>query len=205
MFTNITQSDRALRGLLRVVAGLLLMFGAGSAVAAQSMAVHDSSATWNLGEGQVIEMGETAILPYGTLLTGYTIETTAESTDSPFINKGTLRVTLTAYTPKKDSHGQKAGIWYVRGKWSLSDIDAPPVTNTRFTPGVIDGLLQVELPFNPALSQGDWSASLRLPQVTMEPVSAKDGRQPMRGNGTLILDDKLGGVMTLDLKLWPRI
>ncbi len=204
MLTNTTQPNRTLRGLLRVVAGLLLVLGVGT-VSAQSMTVRDSSATWNLDQGQVLEMGETAILPYGTLLTGYTIEARAESTDSPFISKGTLRVTLTAYTPKKDSHGQKVGIWYVRGKWTLSDIDAPPVTNTRFTPGVIGGLLQVELPFNPAASQGDWSASLRLPQVTMEPVSAKDGRQPMRGNGTLILDDKLGGVMTLDLKLWPRI
>lgn len=201
MQTNTTRPGWTLRGLLWTVPGLLLFVCAATASAA---AIHNASMSWTLSDTQVVEAGETAILPNGTLSSGYTIEATAESTDSVFVSKGTLRVNLTAFTPKKDSLMQKAGIWYVRGKWVLSDIDAPPSSNPRYTPGVIDGQLQVELPFNPA-EGGGWSATLRLPQTTLEPVAAGEGRQPMRGTGHLILDDKQGGVLTLDLKLWPRV
>ncbi len=203
MQTNKTQPGWTLRGrMLQVVTGLLLFAGATSVSAG---AIRIASMSWALSDAQVVEAGETVILPNGTMSTGYTIEATAESTDSAFVTKGTLRVNLTAFSPKKDSRVQKAGIWYVRGEWVLSDIDAPPISNPRYTPGVIHGQLQVELPFNPAEGAGDLSATLRLPQTTMEPVSAGEGRQPMRGTGILILDDKQGGVLTLDLKLWPRI
>jgi hypothetical protein len=202
MHTNMIQPGWTLRGrMLQAVMGMLLFVCTATASAA---AIHNASMSWRLSDAQVVEAGETVILPNGTMSTGYTIEATAESTDSTFVTRGILRVNLTAFTPKKDSHMQKAGIWYIRGKWLLSDIDAPPSSNPRFTPGVIDGQLQVELPFNPA-EGGDWSATLRLPQTTMEPVSASEGRQPMRGTGILILDDKQGGVLTLDLKLWPRV
>lgn len=203
MQTNTTQPGWTLRGrMLQVVTGLLLFV---SATSVSAGAVRIASMSWTLSDAQMVEAGETVILPNGTMSTGYTIEATAESTDSAFVTKGTLRVNLTAFSPKKDSRVQKAGIWYVRGEWVLSDIDAPPISNPRYTPGVIHGQLQVELPFNPAEGAGDLSATLRLPQTTMEPVSAGEGRQPMRGTGILILDDKQGGVLTLDLKLWPRI
>lgn len=203
MQTNTTQPGWTVRGsMLQVVAGLLL-FACAASVSAD--AIRTASMSWTLSDAQVVEAGETVTLPNGTMSTGYTIEATAESTDSAFVTKGTLRLSLTAFTPKKDSRVQKAGIWYVRGKWILSDIDAPPISNPRYTPGVIHGQLQVELPFNPAEGAGDLSATLRLPQTTMEPVSAGEGRQPMRGTGILILDDKQGGVLTLDLKLWPRV
>ncbi len=201
MQTNTTQSCWALWGLQWLVSALLLFVGAASVSAAT---VRDASMNWALSENHVVEMGTTEVLPNGTLSTGYTIEATAESTNSLFVTKGTLRVTLTAFTPKKDSTTQKAGIWYVRGKWLLSDIDAPSSSNPHFTPGAIDGLFQVELPFNPA-DGGDWSASLRLPQTVLEPITAEQGRQPMRGDGTLIFDDQQGGVLTLNLKLWPKV
>lgn len=200
MQTNTTQSCRTLRGLQWLVPALLLFVG--TAVSAATL--RDASVNWTLSETQVVEMGTTDVLPNGTLSTGYTIEANAESTNSLFVSKGTLRVTLTAFTPKKDSTTQKVGIWYVRGKWQLTDIDAPPSSNPHFTPGAIDGLFQVELPFNPA-DGGDWSASLRLPQTVLEPMTAEQGRQPMRGDGTLIFDDQQGGVMTLNLKLWPKV
>jgi hypothetical protein len=203
MQTNTTQPGWTLRGrMLQVVTGLLLFV---SATSVSASAVRIASMSWTLSDAQVVEAGETVILPNGTMSTGYTIEVIVELTDSAFVTKGTLRVNLTAFSPKKDSRVQKAGIWYVRGEWVLSDIDAPPISNPRYTPGVIHGQLQVELPFNPAEGAGDLSATLRLPQTTMEPVSAGEGRQPMRGTGILILDDKQGGVLTLDLKLWPRI
>lgn len=202
MQTNTTWPGWTLRGrMLQAVTGLLLFVFTASASAA---AIRNASMSWTLSEAQVVEAGETVILPNGTMSTGYTIEATAESTDSAFVTRGTLRVTLTAFTPKEDSRRQKAGIWYVRGKWFLSDIDAPPSNNPRYTPGVLDGQLQVELPFNPA-EGGDWSATLRLPQTVLEPVTLEQGRQPMRGTGVLILDDKQGGALTLELKLWPRV
>ncbi len=202
MQTNTTRPGRVLRGLLFALTGLLFVLATGNAMA---LTVKMNLMSWALSEGKVLEMGETIALPNGTMSTGYVLEATAESTDTSLIGKGTLRLDLTAFSPKKDSRAQKAGIWYVRGKWSLSDIDAPPVTNPRYTPGVFGGQFQVELPFNPVERYGDWSATLRLPQTTMVPVTAEQGRQPMRGTGTLILDDKLSGVLTLELKLWPRI
>lgn len=190
-----------LRGLARVLPGLLLLACAATASAA---AVNRATMTWTLSDSQVVESGKTEFLPNGTLSMGHTIEANVESTDSQFVTKGTLRVTITAFTPKKDSRTQKAGIWYVRGKWFLSDIDAPPSSNPHYTPGAIDGLFQVELPFNPA-EGGDWSANLRLPQTVLEPIVAEQGRQPMRGDGTLIFDDQQGGILTLNLKLWPKV
>jgi hypothetical protein len=204
MQTNTTQPGGTLRGLLFALTGLLLVLDVGNAMA-QNMTVRNNTISWTLSEGQLLEMGTTISMPNGTMSTGYVLEAVAESTDTSLLAKGTLRLSLTAFSPKKDSRMQKAGIWYVRGKWSLSDVDAPPVSNPRYTPGVFGGQFQVELPFNPVDSHGDWSASLRLPQTTMEPVSAEQGRQPMRGTGTLIFDDKLGGELTLKLKLWPRI
>ncbi len=200
MQTNTTQSCRTLWGLPWLVTALLMFV----ATVATATTVRDASMNWTLSESQVVEMGTTEVLPNGTLSTGYTIEANAESKNAQFVTKGTLRVTLTAFTPKKDSATQKAGIWYVRGKWHLTDIDAPPSSNPHFTPGAIDGLFQVELPFNPA-DGGDWSASLRLPQTVLEPMTADQGRQPMRGDGTLIFDDQQGGVLTLNLKLWPKV
>lgn len=201
---NNTQSSLSLRGLLLTLMGVLLVFNADSSMA-QSASLLNTSMTWILSEGRVVEMGETVSLPNGRLTTGYTLEMTAESGDRSLIGKGILKLNLTAFSPEKDSQMQKAGIWYIRGSWSLSDVDAPPVTNPRYTPGVFGGQFQVELPFNPAQFPTDWSAGLRLPQTTLEPIEEQQGRQPLRGNGILVLNDRLDGELTLDLKLWPRI
>lgn len=202
MPTKTTLPGRILRGMLLALTGLLAI--ASNAIALNHP-IQNTSISWALSEGRVLEVGETVILPNGTMSSGYTLEATAESSDESLLAKGTLRLQLTAFTPKKDSKLQKAGTWYVRGSWSLIDVDAPEVINPRYTPGAFGGQLQVELPFNPAEGDGDWTAKLRLPQTTLEPLVAEQGRQPMRGNGELYLNQNLDGVMTLDLKLWPRI
>lgn len=175
------------------------------ALAAQSASIQNASITWMLSEGAVVDVGETSTFEQGTMTRDYTIEAKAVSADPSLIAEGVFKATMSVFSPSRDSTAQKVGNWYVRGKWSLSDINAAQGSNYRRAPGVVGGQLQMELPFNPALQSDDWSATLRVPQTTFEPISSANGRQPLRGEGVLLFDYKLDGELTLNLKLWPQI
>jgi len=186
--------------------GLMFLLFYSHSVSAQSTNIRDSNLTWTLSQGAMVSVGETLTIEQGTMTRDVIIEARAVSSDPSLMREGVFRATLSAFSPGKDSARQLAGVWYVRGQWSLRDLKAPNGNNyKKHLPGVIVGQLQMVLPENPVLYSGDWSANLRIPQTVFAPVGPVKTRQPLRGEGLLILDGKLNGELTLDLKLWPKI
>jgi len=186
--------------------GLVFILLHSHCVSAQSANIRDSNLTWTLSQGAMVSVGETLSIEQGTMTRDVIIEAKAVSSNPSLMREGVFRATLSAFSPGKDSVRQIAGGWYVRGQWSLRDIKASNGNKyKKHLPGVIVGQLQMVLPENPVLYSGDWSATLRIPQTVFAPIGPVKVRQPLRGEGLLILDGKLNGELTLDLKLWPKI
>jgi hypothetical protein len=148
----------------------------------------------------VVQRGETVVLPEGTLTRGYTIEARAKADDGEYIPRGTLRLSLTAFTPSIDLPGQSAGYTYVQGKWTVTDRGS--TGESKHAPGMISGVLSAELPFDPTSSPAAWSAEATLPMSTITPLGA-NGMQWARGAGELTLSPELEGELELAVQVWP--
>lgn len=185
--------------------GLVFLLLQVNSVTAQSANIHDARLTWFLRHGVLVSVGETVTIEQGTMVRDVMIEAKAVSSDPSLIEEGVFQATLSAFSPSKSSARQVVGVWYVRGQWSLRNVNASQGHNYRRMPGVIAGQLQMILPENPVVYSGIWSATLRIPQTVFEPIGPAKIRQPLRGEGLLILDGELTGELTLNLKLWPQI
>lgn len=155
---------------------------------------------WELSLGSVVDSGESIVLPEGTLTQGFTIEAKARADDSKYIPRGTLRLSLTAFTPSIDLPGQSAGYTYVQGKWTVTD--QASTGESKHSPGMISGVISAELDFDPTASPAAWSAEATLPMSTITPVGA-DGIQWARGEGELTLSPGLEGELELAVEVWP--
>jgi len=178
------------RGLICMIALLLLAAWASpGALAARPAKAQPIG--WKLQGLTVIDPGQTMMTGEGTLTTGYTLEAKASSGSKRMLTEGTFRLTLSAFQPIKDMPGQKAGLWHVQGKWSLTRKNATAATLTaRHNPDTIEGRLKAELPFNPAASQADWSALATLPMslAAGQWAQGKGSLTMTQGEGDLILD-----------------
>jgi hypothetical protein len=93
--------------------------------------------------------------------------------------------------------GQKAGLWYVQGEWSIVKTGATYAdTKERHNPATIAGKCQTELDFNPTAENIDWTARASLP---MSPIAGQWGR----GEGSLTVNKNATGDLFLKLELWP--
>jgi hypothetical protein len=179
-----------------------LPFVAGIALA--DAPINSDAIAWELSRGSVVDRGESIVLPEGTLTRGFTIEANAKDDDGGYIPRGTLRLTLSAFTPSIDLPRQSAGFTYVQGKWTVTDQGS--TGESKHSPGVISGVLGAELDFDPTVELAAWSAGATLPMSTITPVGA-DGIQWARGEGELTLNPDLEGALEGELKLtvevWP--
>jgi len=115
------------------------------------------------------------------------------------IQRGTLRLTLSTFTPLMDLPGQKVGYTYLQGKWTVTDQSSTGAS--RHGPGVISGMLNAELEFDPLADPGTWSAKAVLPMSTITPVGS-EGLQWARGSGELTLSRELEGELELNMDVW---
>jgi hypothetical protein len=146
---------------------------------------------WGISGGQVVNYGKTAVLPQGTLTTGYTVEALATAKGRSPIPEGKFQATLSAFTPKNKMGVQIPGVWYVKGTWTITNTAASKeVTKIRHNPATLSGDFLAELPFNPATDTGPLAAKLRVPQ---SPIWG-------RGNGTFSGESFLEGQIYLILE-----
>jgi hypothetical protein len=155
---------------------------------------------WQISKAQVVDPGKTRTTKKGTLTNGYVIEAVALaiSSDAP-IKKGTFRITVNAFLPAEDMPGQKAGNWYVRGNWSITDENATEKEKeARHSAGVVTGNLFATLDFNPCESTGAVNAQVLFPMTPNGGVWA-------RGEGTFIGNEKFEGSIAVDADVWPDV
>lgn len=189
-----------------VIGSLLVVLVSASTLAAASgikkaPSITDETVIWELTEATILDLGQTNTDGMGTLTQGYTIEAKAKTKVKDKYNvlpEGNLRLTLSAFSPAQDMPGQKAGFWYVEGKWKLTKKDADPEKlKVRHNSEVIAGSVKAKLDFNPATGQGNWTG------VAWVPMSLAAGKWS-KGEGTLTLDQNLNGDLFLPLEIWSK-
>ncbi len=195
---------------------ILLLVGmaiGGSALAAKKTPVTPEVVTWELTKSRIIDPGQTIVMEQGTLVQGFVVEAKAKTkAKSKLIPEGTFELTMDVFSPSRDLPGQKAGMHYVQGKWSVARKNISPESkNARHSVDRVNGDMQAGLAVNPmdglasasALSaaptgtDGGWSAKATLP---MSPAAG----QWARGEGSISFDGKGGGDLFLDTLLWPE-
>lgn len=194
------------------VMGLQLLAGLGLSTAsamAQEIAEPprlDNAVSWNLTDTIVVSKGQVDVMKEGEFAHDLIIESKATATNpsGSVIPAGTFKLVMSAFSPAYDQRGQKQGIWYVWGKWTLTDVKASPSGNGKQRAGEISGQISAELAFNPVVTPKNWTAKIRLPMTRNAPVS-QAGSQPARGEGALTMDSKREGNMSLNLRLWPQM
>lgn len=206
-----TMSDMAVRchsimraaGLLLVVAGMQPV--PVMALEPGEMPRFDSAESWNLTGATVVNKGQTDTLAEGKFAHDFILEAKATATNpaGSLVPAGTFRLVLSAYSPASDQRGQKKGVWYMHGKWTLTDDNATAPGNRGPRAGVISGQISAELAFNPVATQKNWTAKVRLPITKIVPVAQADTMQLASGEGVLALGNKYEGKLSLNLRLRP--
>ncbi|MEW6519822.1 MAG: hypothetical protein AB1461_10450 [Thermodesulfobacteriota bacterium] len=155
--------------------------------------------SWQLQDAEVVSRGETLTSSTGILTKGYVVEALAVTSQGKApVRTGRYTVDVTAFSPAKDLPGQKAGVWYVRGTWTLTDQTADEEElKAHHNPGTIKGFLDAELPFNPLTDGGAFDAQVRVP---MAPGAAGWAA----GDGTFTGNERFEGTLNLNLKKLSR-
>jgi hypothetical protein len=162
------------------------------------------AAGWELRGVRVVSTGQTVAVPAdpatgsppGTLTTGYVLEGRARATKGTLVPQGTFRLTLSAFSPARDARKQKAGTWYVEGRFTLTEAGADPrVVRVRHNPHVVEGKIRAALPASPTGGQGNWSAKAFVAGARVADRSAR------RSRGSLTFDAARDGKLLLDLDL----
>lgn len=183
-----------------VIGALSVLFFAASALAAAPLPKQAPTETetviWQLRQAQVVNPGQTMNAKEGTFTSGFTIQALAKS-KTKLVPQGTFELTFTAFSPKKDMPGQKAGIWYLQGEWRLANEKVFRNPNrARHVPEQVKGYFQAELDFNPATDPGKFTA---LAIVPMSPTAGRWGK----GEGTVTFNKNYNGELFLELERWP--
>lgn len=167
-------------------------------------AAGDSGTRWHLGDIQVLDAGQTHQTPEGVFHDGLTLEAKAAAPGAALLQQARLILVLQSFSPARTSTvstagAQQAGRWYVKGVWALDPPDAERVPPFRAwsRPGGLQGRLNAELDFNPALDARSWSARLTIPSGHIHESKA---RAALRGQGVLNLDGFRAGELALDLR-----
>jgi hypothetical protein len=118
-----------------------LVFFCTSTLLAQPVAKPPKTVTWTLTQGTVVDFGQTTTAPDGsTLVTGYTVQATAQSQGKARVRTGKFTIKCTIQ--------EKAGQYQLRGAWDITREGSPKTTH--HTPHSIKGTLGADLSFNPA-------------------------------------------------------
>lgn len=154
--------------------------------------------SWQLLDSEVVSPGETLTGSTGILTKGYVVEARAVSAQgSAPVRNGRYTVDMTAFSPQKNLPGQKAGFWYVRGTWTLTDLPADSEQlKAHHNPETIKGIIEAELPFNPLTEGGNFDAQVRMPMALGAAGWAS-------GNGTFTGNERFEGTLNLRIRKTP--
>lgn len=147
---------------------------------------------WALSTIRVVDAGRLTTAKEGNLRTGIVLQAKATAKGAAPVDGGTFTATLTSFTPAQDMPGQKVGVYYVRGEWTLRGRGASSDRRVRHDRGLVKGLLVAELAFDPTTSAAAWNAVALMPKTT---VAGKWGQ----GAGSIHIDTTAGGDLTLAL------
>lgn len=182
--------------LLILLVAILILAAGTSAIAAKPP-IQDDEVVWQLTRPKVIDPGKTETIREGTLITGFIIEAKAKSRHQNLIKNGTFRLELSAFSPKRDMPRQKAGRWYLQGRWVIDANGNPAAVKERHKPGTAQGFIEADLDFNPTAEARNWTASAVLP------MSTADARW-LKGEGVYSVNAAWEGDLFLQLELWPQ-
>lgn len=183
---------------MAVLAGVLWVVMALLSWAAYAGVFKSTAVTWQLTDARILDRGKTSATGEGTLITDYAVEATATATGDSPVKRGRFRMSLTMFSPKKDMPGQKAGLWYLRGTWTITDEKAElKEKESRHHESVVRGHLSTVMEFNPAARPSPIDA-----QVTI-PASPVQGKM-RRGSGAFSVDEKFTGKLDVLLERWAE-
>jgi hypothetical protein len=195
---------RSMVGAMRPALLLVPLSLASLAVLAQAAprppSIENAVLGWELTQARVVSAGTTTAVPQGVITAGYVVEANATATDEATpVQSGRFRIELTAFSPRQDMPGQKAGQWYVRGDWRISQPAASEAEEVaRHRPSLVNGSLSAELPFNPAAGVGPVDAAVNLRR------SPQGGRWTA-GTGTFSGNQRFEGLLQLGAQIWPDV
>lgn len=192
------RAQQAASWLIAAVLTMLALFASlPQAVAGQGQGA-ENMVSWQLLDSEVVSRGETLTSSRGILTKGYVVEARAvTSQGSAPVRTGKYTIDVTAFSPATDLPGQKAGFWYVRGTWTLTDLTAEKADlKAHHNPGTIKGFIDAELPFNPLTDGGNFDAEVRMPMALGAAGWAS-------GNGTFSGNERFEGTLNLRIRKTP--
>lgn len=113
--------------------------------------ITQSEIGWNITNARVVKVSPTVTSRYGVIVDEYVVsgDATALSAATP-LQKGKIRFMVNLFSPARDMPGQRAGLWYLQGTWTITADDADPeLLKIRHNPYVIEGDIKAELANNP--------------------------------------------------------
>lgn len=138
---------------------------------------------WRIENARIIDTGTTVINNSGAFTRGHTIvaDIFTEEGAAPFA-KGKFILLLDTFSPLKDHAGQKAGMWYVQGTWTVTDEDKA-ARGTDQGAQAVKGTIAAELPFNPLVRPQTFEASVHV-LGSPEAPQWEGSKGTFDGNGT---------------------
>lgn len=178
-----------------VIASMLLAFTQAGA----APPIREVTAGWELTNAVVVDPGKTMTTPQGVLTQNVTIKADAQATTGQTaVQIGTFQIKLSVFSPAADMPGQQAGMFYVKGDWSITrKVATAAELKARHSPAVVKGFLSAALPFNPATAAGSVAAKVMLPM-------SLGGGHWMRGQGDFLGNEKFEGVMVINANVFPE-
>lgn len=208
-------ASRFTRKLPRTVAGCvacLAMVGLSGAGATQPDDISKSTgfthtqALWSLSNVRMAEPGELLEIAEGTFVRQYVIEAEAGTNQPGMAAEADFRLAMDVFAPAEDMGSQKAGHWYVNGRWTLEPraVKAEAGKPGALT-GKMSGYVQADLPFDPTVTEGAWKGVVRIPMTRVRADGGQPGIRPVRGEGELEFDDADAGLLSFDVKVGPKL
>jgi len=169
-----SRNNRSVIMMLQTIIALTLILLTHGRVAAEPS---PAFIEWRLSDAKVISWGTVSNGVEGSMRSGIRIEARAvTTTQGAIFSGGTFSTTLNAFRPVEDMGDQKAGVWYLRGQWSVTAQGADPaILKARYNPYSISGQLTASVPYDPAFATGAMEAEVRLQRAGTRP---RTGRMP---------------------------
>lgn len=195
--------SRRLKLIPLVALALLLALSATSATAQRGTGVRlrpeKATWSWQFVNATVVNPGLTSSEPEGLLTANYIVEGDALAlADGTPVSQGRFQLVLTAFQPRRNLPGQRAGRWHLSGAWTITDVNATAQQlRARHSAAVVKGTLDAVLTFNPLASPQAFEAKTRIPKSLTGGYWAK-------GRGAVSLDAQFAGTFSVDVRFNGR-
>lgn len=105
---------------------------------------------WHLRRSRIVDFGSTSRTGEGVLVTSIVIEAEAVSAQNLAIKDGKFFMTASLFSPVTDVPWLKAGKWYLRGDWTITNPkSSPQEVRAGYRHAVVKGIMLGEISFNP--------------------------------------------------------